>query len=193
MIQPIAASSALMATTLYTIGHGTRPIEVLLEVLIESSIKMLVDVRALPRSRRHPQFNQEALEATLASRGIRYTWRGKALGGFRKPRPDSRHAALRNPALRGFADYMEADAFNDALNEVLRFAGCERVAIMCAEREPAQCHRAMIADAVMLRGVQVAHLIDRGELHPARLSALARAEGVSVVYDGGQPRLLGDA
>ncbi len=181
-----------MATTLYTIGHGTRAIEVLLEVLIESGIETLVDVRALPRSRRHPQFNRDALEAALASRGIRYAWRGKALGGFRKPRPDSRHLALRNPAFRGFADHMEADTFTDALNEVLRLAGRERLAIMCAERDPAQCHRALIADAALARGAQVIHLIDRGERRGARLDAMVRMDGATLVYDGGQPRLLDD-
>lgn len=182
-----------MTTTVYTIGHGTRAIGALIDVLVESRIVTLVDVRALPRSRRHPQFNRDALKAALASRDVRYSWRGGALGGFRKPRPDSRHAALRNPAFRGFADFMEADVFRDALEEVIRIAGHERLAIMCAERDPAQCHRSLIADAVLVRGARVVHLIDRGEERAGRLSAMARTEGATLVYDGGQPRLLDDA
>jgi uncharacterized protein (DUF488 family) len=179
-----------MDITLFTIGHSTRAIDALLDVLAASRIEALCDIRALPRSRRHPQFNQDALEAALASRHIRYSWRGKALGGFRKPRLDSRHIALRNPAFRGFADYMEASTFDDALNEVLQAAGRERLAIMCAERDPAQCHRSLIADAALVRGARVIHLVDRGEQRAARLSGLARVDGVALVYDRGQPWLL---
>lgn len=182
-----------MTATLYTIGHSTRTIESLLEVLAESGIEALVDIRALPRSRRHPQFNREALEGALASAGVRYAWHGKTLGGFRKPRPDTRHLALRIPAFRGFADHMESEAFRCSLDEVLRSAARERLAIMCAERDPGQCHRSLIADAALLRGAQVIHLIDRGEHRAAQLSAIARAEGVTPVYDAGQPRLLDDA
>jgi uncharacterized protein (DUF488 family) len=182
-----------MATTLYTIGHSTRAIEALLDVLVGSRIETLVDIRAFPRSRRHPQFNRPALEMSCASRGICYWWRGKALGGFRKPRSDSRHVTLRHPALRGFADYMEADAFEAALSEVLRTAVHERLAIMCAERDPAECHRALISDAALVRGARVVHLIDLGEQHEARMSVSARVEGAALVYDGGQPRLLDDA
>ena len=179
-----------MATTVFTIGHSTRTIDVLLDALVASGIEILVDVRAFPRSRRHPQFNRDALEAALASRDIRYSWHGKTLGGFRKPRADSRHIALREPAFRGFADYMDTDAFEDALNDLLRAAAHARLAIMCAERNPSECHRALIADAAVARGARVIHLIDRGEQREAQLSALARLENAALVYDGGQPRLL---
>jgi len=182
-----------VTVTLYTIGHSTRTIESFLEVLAESGIEALADIRALPRSRRHPQFNRDALENALALRGVRYWWRGKGLGGFRKPRPDTRHAALRIPAFRGFADYMESEAFTCSLDEVLWAAERERLAIMCAERDPDQCHRSLITDAALLRGAQVIHLIDRGESRVAHLSAIARAEGVTLVYDAGQSRLLDDA
>jgi len=182
-----------MATTLYTIGHSSRDIGELIDVLAASGVGMLVDVRAFPRSRRHPQFNQRALEAALGARGIGYSWRGEALGGFRTPRPDSRHVALRVAAFRGFADYMESAAFETALAEVLRQAERERLAIMCAEREPAECHRSLIADAALARGAQVIHLIDRGEAREARLSTVARMAGDTLLYDAGQPRLLDDA
>lgn len=182
-----------MTTTLYTIGHGSREIGELVEMLAAARIATLVDVRAFPRSRRHPQFNQGALEGALAARGIGYSWEGKALGGFRKPKPDSRHTALRVAAFRGFADYMETEEFGAALDDVLRRADQERVAIMCAEREPAECHRSLIADAALARGARVIHLIGRDESREARLGAGARTAGVALVYDAGQPRLLDDA
>lgn len=181
-----------MATTVYTIGHSARPIDALIEALAASRIEILVDVRAFPRSRRHPRFNRDALEAALASRGVGYSWRGKALGGFRKPRPNSRHVALREPGFRGFADYMETDAFVDALAELLKLAQSERLVIMCAERDPFECHRMLIADAVLVRGARVIHLIDRDEQREGRLSALARVDGEALIYDGGQRRLLDD-
>lgn len=182
-----------MATTLYTIGHSSRAIGELVDVLAASRIGALVDVRAFPQSRRHPQFNRRALEDSLAADGIGYSWQGEALGGFRKPRPDSRHTALRIAAFRGFADYMETGEFGTALGEVLRQAAHERLAIMCAEREPAECHRALIADAALARGARVIHLIDRGESREARLTDAARIAGEILVYDAGQPRLLDDA
>jgi len=181
-----------MATMLYTIGHSTRQIEALLDVLVASRIETLFDVRAFPRSRRNPQFNRDALGAALASRDIRYAWRGEALGGFRKARPRSRHVGLGEPAFRGFADYMETDVFAAALAELLATAESERLVIMCAEREPCECHRALIADAALVRGARVVHLIDRDEQHEAHLSGLARMDGAALVYDGGQPRLLDD-
>lgn len=182
-----------MAATLYTVGHGSRTIEELIGVLAEACIGTLVDVRAYPGSRRHPQFNQRALEDALAARGIAYAWRGKALGGFRKAPPHSRHVALRVGAFRGFADYMETAEFASALDAVLQEAGRAPLAIMCAEREPAQCHRSFIADAALARGARVVHLIDGGERREARLNAAARMAGATLVYDAGQPRLLDDA
>jgi uncharacterized protein (DUF488 family) len=181
-----------MTTTVYTVGHSTRAIDALLDVLAASGIEMLVDVRAFPRSRRHPQFNRDALETALAEHRIRYVWRGEVLGGFRKPRAESRHVALREPALRGFAEHMETRAFQNALTELLEGARSARVAIMCAERDPAQCHRALIADAALVRGARVIHLIESGERRDARLSPLASVAGQTLVYDGGQPGLLGD-
>jgi uncharacterized protein (DUF488 family) len=181
-----------MMMTVHTVGHSTRTIEALVDVLTECRIQILFDVRTFPRSRRHPQFNRDALETTLATRGIGYAWRGEALGGFRKAREESRHTALREPAFRGFADHMETGVFKDALTELIECAETAPVAIMCAERDPAQCHRALISDAVLIRGARVIHLIEPGERREARLSPLARIEGETLVYDGGQPRLLDD-
>jgi len=177
-----------VAGTLFTIGHGSRTLAELAALLRAARIDVLVDVRAFPRSRRHPQFNRARLEAALPPQGIRYEWAGDAFGGRRAPRPDSRHVALAAD-VRGFADHMESDAFREALERLLARTAPVRVAIMCAEREPAECHRSLIADAALVRGRRVIHLgVSEGE-RPARLDPAARTvEGV-LVYDRGQASL----
>lgn len=178
-----------MANPLYTVGHSTRSLDELARLLRAAGADTVLDVRAFPRSRRHPQFNRERLASGLAALGIGYAWAGEELGGFREPRADSRHTALAEPAFRGFADYMESAAFGAALDAVLARAARERVAIMCAEREPSQCHRSLIADAALARGARVIHLgVAEGE-RPARPSPAARAVDGVLVYDGGQARL----
>lgn len=179
---------APLPNALYTIGHSTQTLDALAAALRLAGIVVLVDVRVLPRSRRHPQFNRAALEAGLSAHGIRYAWAGEAFGGFRKPRPGSPHLALASPAFRGFADHMETAAFQKALGALLERAGRERVAIMCAEREPADCHRSLIADAALARGVRVIHLGVAGGEREARMRDSARAVGGTLIYDGGQAR-----
>ena len=104
-----------MERRIWTIGHGTRPVEEFIVLLTQAGVRRLVDVRSFPGSRRHPQFGRDALEAELEAAGIEYVWR-KDLGGFRKPRSDSPHLALRNPGFRGYADYMGGAEFGEALD-----------------------------------------------------------------------------
>jgi uncharacterized protein (DUF488 family) len=99
---------------IFTVGHGTRPIEKLLAILDPAGIRRLADVRTAPGSRRHPQFGRDALAASLQAQAIEYVWR-KELGGFRTPHADSPHLALGNDAFRGYADHMETDEFRSAL------------------------------------------------------------------------------
>jgi uncharacterized protein (DUF488 family) len=171
--------------TLYTIGHGNRAIGEFLGLLREAGIECLVDVRAYPTSRRHPQFSREALEKLLAEAGIRYAWEGKALGGRRKPVPDSPHVALRSAAFRAYADYMETAEFSAGLERLLEVAGKARAAVMCAERLPWECHRNLISDSLAARGVRVLHLMDKGESREHALNPVARREGDRLIYDGG--------
>lgn len=173
---------------LYSVGHGARPLEAFLALLRRAGVWRLVDVRTAPGSRRHPQFGKDALAEALEAAGIEYVWRGADLGGFRKPRPDSRHTALRNDMFRGFADHMDTPAFRDALEWLLASGAETPTAFMCAESDWHRCHRRMIADAVLARGGRVVHLLDRGDeehvLHPA-----ARIEDDWPVYEvGEQPR-----
>jgi uncharacterized protein (DUF488 family) len=174
-------------TRLFTVGHGTRSAEELVEVLGSASVSHLVDVRRFPGSRRHPQFGRDALECFLAARGVAYEWRGD-LGGRRSPssQRQSRHGALTNTAFRNFADHMDTPEFRAALMQLERDAAGEaRLAIMCAETLWWRCHRRMISDALELHGIEVIHLVDAATHRPHRLHDTVRADPRGwPVYDG---------
>ncbi|MBA2492611.1 MAG: DUF488 domain-containing protein [Gammaproteobacteria bacterium] len=120
--------------TIYTIGHGNRHVEEFLELLAAARVERIVDIRAYPGSRRHPQFRREALRASLEDNGIDYRWMGNALGGRRAPLDDSPHVALA-ASVRGFADHMQTAGFQTAVDELLGFAQqASKLAVMCAER-----------------------------------------------------------
>ena len=183
-------------TTVYTVGHGAREIDVFLELLQGAGIRRLVDVRTAPGSKRHPHFGRDALEVSLRSRDIEYLWRGADLGGFRRARPDSRHVSLRVDGFRGYADHMESEAFRAARAELISLADEMPTAAMCAESVWWRCHRRMLSDALVTAGCEVLHVMDRGKLDPHRLMRAARQEGDLPVYDvpeddDGQRRLLG--
>jgi uncharacterized protein (DUF488 family) len=171
-----------MPCEICTIGHGSRPRDELVSLLAAAEISLLVDVRAFPVSRRHPQFSRDALQATLPAHGIGYQWQGKAFGGFRQPAPHSPHLALKHDAFRGFADHMQSAEFRAAAAELMALARAERVALMCAERLPAQCHRNLIADFLTLQGAQIVHLLDAGR-HAHRVHAHARSKDGVLVYE----------
>ncbi|MBI3067374.1 MAG: DUF488 domain-containing protein [Betaproteobacteria bacterium] len=175
---------------IHTVGHGNRSGAEFLALLGDARIEALVDVRAYPGSRRHPQFAREALERSLAEAGVRYLWEGTALGGRRRPAQDSPHVALRNEGFRAYADHMMSQAFRQGLDRVLAIAGGGRTAIMCAERLPWQCHRWLIADYLVTHAVRVLHIIAPGEPRehvPAR--ELRVVEG-RLVYDYGNVTVL---
>lgn len=171
--------------TLYTIGHGTRPVAELVDVLRESGVTTLIDVRRYPASRRNPQFERAHLAAELEAHGITYEWWGEQLGGRRKAAPRSRHPAWREPSFRAYADYMDTDEFKQAFDALLARAGDARTAVVCAETLWWKCHRRLLADAATLAGVSVVHLgagVPRTHaLHPA-----VRSEDGRPVYDVGQ-------
>lgn len=172
---------------LYTIGHSTRTLDELVEALGSFEVDLLVDIRTIPRSRHTPQFNQEGLSRTLPRRGIRYRHM-KALGGLRKPRPDSSNTAWRNAGFRGFADYMETPEFAAALNELRTLArAAEAAAIMCAEAVPWRCHRSLVADALTAHGDTALHILRPGRAQPHVLTPFARVHGGRVTYPGRPP------
>ena len=170
--------------TLYTIGHSTRTIEQFVALLREHGVELLVDVRRFPGSRRHPQFGSAALAASLAEAGIAYA-HAEALGGRRDSEAGtaSPNTAWRNAAFRAYADYMATPPFRAALDRLIAESGERVTAIMCAEAVPWRCHRRLVTDALLARGVSVADITGPGAATPARLSehALVRPDG-SIVY-----------
>jgi uncharacterized protein (DUF488 family) len=159
---------------LFTVGHGTRSSEAFIRLLHEAQVSTLIDIRRFPGSRRHPQFGRDALAAALREGRIRYEWQGEALGGRRSGRPGSRHTALRNRSFSGYADHMDSPAFRTAVDALIVRAGVERLSLMCAETLWWRCHRMLVADALVMRGATVIHLLDVGEWQPHRLSATVR-------------------
>ena len=167
--------------TLFTIGHSTRTFDELVELLEAHGVRALADVRTVPRSRRVPQFNAEALTVDLPRRGIDYL-SFKALGGLRKPKPDSINHGWRNTSFRGYADYMQTPAFEQALEELMAVAAPKPTAIMCAEAVPWRCHRSLIADALLARGWRVLDIATRTRAPDHKLTPFARVDGARVTY-----------
>lgn len=149
----------MAAGELYTLGHSTRSLPDLTALLAAHGITTLVDVRAAPYSRRHPQFNREPLAAALAAAGVTYRWLGDRLGGLRDEKPGpSAHPALGEPAFRAYATHMGSRAFAAGIEELAKLAADSRIAVMCAEAAPEHCHRRFIADYLTVHGWRVLHV-----------------------------------
>jgi len=172
-------------TTIFTVGHSSRTIEAFVSLLKQADIECLVDVRANPASRRHPQFARIALEPSLSKAGIRYVWEGKALGGRRKFAKDSPHAALKEPGFRAYADHMGTEEFQEGVARLVVLGRATRAAIMCAERLPSECHRAFISDYLVAQGEEVTHLLEAGAIENHCLNTFARRCGGGLIYDSG--------
>src|SRR5271156_6185131 len=140
-----------------TIGHSTLPIETFLAILRENSVRVLADIRTIPKSRHNPQFAQENLAPMLAEAGIEYRWH-RALGGLRHARKDSINTGWRNASFRGYADYMQTPEFAAAVNELLDATHHAETVLMCAEAVPWRCHRSLVADDLTVRGIPVEHI-----------------------------------
>jgi hypothetical protein len=164
-----------------TVGHSTRTIEEFIALLAAHEVKQLVDVRTIPRSRHNPQFNSDQLAPSLSGAGIRYLHMGE-LGGLRHAQRDSINAAWRNLSVRGYADYMQTPEFEKALDELMRLAQKRRTAIMCAEAVPWRCHRSLIADALVARGVEVQEITSQTRVRPHTLTPWARVEQGRITY-----------
>ncbi|MBI4879143.1 MAG: DUF488 domain-containing protein [Planctomycetes bacterium] len=176
---------------IFSVGHGGRDLAAFLELLRPLGLRVLVDIRSRPRSKRLPHFCRKPLAEALAEIGVRYVFAGEDLGGLRKQAADSRHTALAPGGLRAYADYMESERFRAAASRLLELARAEPLAVMCAERFPGDCHRSLLADYLLLRGAAVRHAIDPGRIEEHRLSALARIDAGVLVYDAGRGRQLG--
>ena len=183
----------LSSPVVWTVGHSTRTLEEFFASLRDHRIELLADVRRFPGSRRQPQFGRAALEVELTRAGIDYEWM-EGLGGRRKPRPDSRNLGWLNDGFRGYADYMQTPPFDAALKRLRDVAANQRTAIMCAEALWWQCHRRLIADALVARGWPVTHIVRAGSAEPHTLKPPARLLNGELSYVGesgstGQPQL----
>lgn len=175
--------------TLWTIGHSTRPIDVLLSMLQHAGIAVLADVRRFAGSRRNPQFSRDTLPQALRDAGIDYLPM-PALGGRRKPDPDSPNTAWRVEAFRAYADHLASAEYSDARNRLLQAASTHRTCVMCAEALWWRCHRRLIADDATARGWRVIHLMAPGKSEPHVLNPDAVLMDDVVRYPGPQPALF---
>lgn len=145
--------------SIYTIGHSTRKLEHLVEMLHSFDVKTLIDIRSFPGSKRYPQFNKENLETSMPANNISYIHL-KSLGGRRPVQKDSKNTGWRHPAFRGYADYMETNDFKNGINELETIAIKQRTAYMCSEAVWWRCHRSMVSDYLKLRGWMVYHIME---------------------------------
>ncbi len=144
-----------------TLGHSDRSAAEMIELLEAESIDCVVDIRSHPVSRRHPQFSQQALRELLDRHEIRYHWAGRQLGGRQHEYPE-------------FADYMQTGRFKVAVMQLINLAEKSRLCLLCAERLPEYCHRSLVSDVLLLQGVQVVHLIEKGVVQPHRRQPVSR-------------------
>jgi uncharacterized protein (DUF488 family) len=164
-----------------TIGHSNRSLATLVELLRANEIVRVLDVRTVPRSRHNPQFNREALADSLGALDIGYTHL-PGLGGLRHARADSPNTGWNNLSFRGYADYMQSPEFAENVQQVEELAIRERCALMCAEAVPWRCHRSLIGDALLVRGVRVEDIVGPGKRRPHTLTTFARVDGTQITY-----------
>jgi uncharacterized protein (DUF488 family) len=167
----------------FTVGHSTHPLEELVDILRAHGADQVVDIRKMAGSRRNPQFGEEALAASLPTHGVGYQ-RLEALGGLRRTRRSEPtvNGAWRNASFRSYADYMQTEDFARGVDDLLDVATRRHVAIMCAEAVPWRCHRSLVGDALVVRGVEVLDIMSRTSATPHTLTSFARVDGLRVWY-----------
>lgn len=176
--------------TIFTIGHSNREASTFDNLLQAFAIDVVVDLRARPYSQRHPHFGRAQLSARLRRAQIDYLWHGETFGGFRTPKADSKHIALNNLPLRGFADHMESQNFQHHADKIVNAAASKRIVLMCAEAKPSSCHRQLIADYLTLRGARMKHIMSEREAPEHGVNAHARFVDDRLIYDRGTQALL---
>ena len=177
--------------TAYTVGHSTRSLDELVEILKAHGVAAVADVRLFPRSRRHPHFNDEALAASLPKLGLQYL-PFPDLGGRRRPRRDTPNTGWREEGFRGYADYMQTEPFRAAIDRFTAVASQTITTVMCAEAVPWRCHRRLIADALLVRGWRVLDVMSREKATPHKLTPFAVVRGQEIVYPDPQQGLFTD-
>ena len=166
-----------------TIGHSTRSIEEFIRLLKAHGVRRVIDVRTIPRSRHNPQFNRDTLSAALHRARIHYRHMS-GLGGLRHAKRNSTNRGWRNASFRGYADYMQTATFRRNLDRCIDLAKSERVALMCAEAVPWRCHRSLIADALLVRGIAASEITSGIRVRPHVLTPWAHVNGHQITYPG---------
>ncbi len=169
------------ATIIFTVGHSTHTLEQFIDLIQHYGINHVIDIRTIPRSRHNPQFNEKEFGNALRAAKIKYTHLEK-LGGLRHTTAASINTGWHNASFRGFADYMQTAAFKEGLQQLIKYAEHDTVAIMCAEAVPWRCHRSLIGDALVVRGIDVEDIFSLTEIKPHKLTLFAHVEGEEVTY-----------
>lgn len=175
------AKESESAPRVLTIGHSTRSAEDFIDLLKTHGVKMIIDVRTVPRSRHNPQFNMDTLPQALKSVRIGYKHM-PGLGGLRHALRDSPNMGWHNSSFRGFADYMQTKEFEQNLEKLIRLAQRKKCCLMCAESVPWRCHRSLIADALHVRGITIGHIMTNRPPQPHKLTPFARVDGIQITY-----------
>ena len=170
-----------MTERIFTIGHSTHPIDEFVRLLTAHGVEQVVDVRTIAKSRRNPQFGEGELRLTLPSSGIGYE-RLEGLGGLRHVVKDSPNGAWKNVSFRGYGDYMQTPAFTAGLDQLIELGARMTVVIMCAEAVPWRCHRSLIGDALLVRGVKVEDIMSATSVRGHTLTRFAKVEGTRITY-----------
>jgi hypothetical protein len=180
-IGPVVECPSSGSMIVMTIGHSTHPSKEFIHLLKAHGVQRLVDVRTVPRSRHNPQFNRSELSPALHAARLHYRYM-PGLGGFRHARRDSVNTGWHNASFRGFADYMQTPEFRKNLDDLIELAKSERIAIMCAEAVPWRCHRSLIADALLARGIEVREITSATRTQPHTLTPWGKITGMQVTY-----------
>jgi uncharacterized protein (DUF488 family) len=178
---PAKRKAARPSPLVLTIGHSTRPIQEFIDLLRAHGVTRVVDVRTVPRSRHNPQFNRDSLPAALKLAGIGYLHMAE-LGGLRHTTPDSVNTGWRNASFRGYADYMQTPEFERAIADLIKMADRDRLVLMCAEAVPWRCHRSLIADALLVRGVPSEDIASATRRLIHVLTPFAKVQGTRITY-----------
>jgi len=174
---PRAESSPIVLT----IGHSTRTLEEFIGLLQRHAVSRVIDVRTVPRSRHNPQFNKASLPGSLKKAGLSYVHL-PGLGGLRHARRDSLNLGWHNASFRGYADYMQTPEFEKSLEELVQWAKQDRIALMCAEAVPWRCHRSLIADALLVRGIRTEDIMSPTRRQVHTLTPFAKVRGSTITY-----------
>lgn len=166
---------------IYTVGHSTHPVDEFIDLLGAHGIDYVADIRSIPRSRHNPQFNSAELDNSLAGRGLGYEWI-ESLGGLRHTNKNSNNGAWRNASFRGYADYMQTGEFARAIGYLVDLGARSTVAIMCAEAVPWRCHRSLVGDSLLVRGIDVFDIMSPTQAKAHALTSFARVDGQRVWY-----------